>query len=359
MTKVLHVVESFAGGVFDFIVELTNGMPEIEHIIIYSEREHTAKDYASAFPVSTRFIKWRNATREINPKKDIAALFFLLKELKTYSNVAVIHLHSSKAGFLGRAATRIFGLHDKVIYTPHGASFLRQDVTIFKKKVFVFLEKLGSHFGGQVIACSKSEAEAFNDLGIIANYVNNGIDCGKRSPGNIQISKSHKTRIGTIGRITYQKNPTLFRQIAQVIQSKYNTEFIWIGDGEMRDELGDKINVTGWVTKEKILDYLGKMDIYLSTSLWEGLPLSVLQAMYCEKPLILSNCIGNRDLIIEGYNGILFNNLDEATAGLSNMICTPNNIRVMGNNSLALATKKFSINQMLQGYRKIYSNITD
>ena len=354
MTKICHVVESFAGGVFDFLVELVNGMPEMEHVIIYSDREHTNKLFSSLFPDSTQFILWNNATREINPKQDFAALVSLIKVLKQNNSFDIIHLHSSKAGFLGRVAARILGLQKMVIYTPHGASFLRQDVTRFKKGLFVLLEKLGSYFGGQVIACSKSEAESFLDIGIDANYVNNGICCRRWTHISRNISNRKTLRIGTIGRITAQKNPALFKGIAQALQSMYTIKFVWIGDGEMRNTLGDNIEITGWITKEKILEHLQNLDIYISTSSWEGLPLSVLQAMCAEKPLVLSNCVGNKDLVVEGHNGALFNNIDEAINKLSEMINNCDCLKIFGRNSIEMVKKDFSVTQMLQGYERIY-----
>ena len=213
--KIIHIVESFAGGVFDFLVDLSNGMSNHEHIIIYAEREHTPKNFKDLFPGNAQFILWPNATREINPKKDFLALKELIMHLKHFKDLNAIHLHSSKAGFLGRVASRVLGLQNSVLYTPHGVSFLRKDVSSLKHKVFVYLEKFGSWCGGKVIACSKSEATAFQNYNIDANYVNNGIQCNSFLSDNKTINHTKKIKIGTIGRITYQKNPKLFNNIAE------------------------------------------------------------------------------------------------------------------------------------------------
>jgi len=355
--KICHVVESFAGGVFDFLVELVNGMPEMEHIIVYAEREkNTSKKFS--FPDSTQFVPWHNASREINLKQDFTALLSLIKILKRDNSFNIIHLHSSKAGFLGRMAARILSLQKIVVYTPHGAPFLRQDVTRIKKELFLFLEKIGSCFGGKIVACSKSEAESFLDIGIDADYVNNGICCRKWVRINQNPSIHKALRIGTVGRITAQKNPVLFSEIAQSLQSIHATKFVWIGDGEMRNTLGDNIEITGWIGKKKLLEHLQNLDIYLSTSSWEGLPLSVLQAMCVEKPLLLSNCVGNRDLVIEGYNGALFDDVNEAVNKLAEMISNYERLKTFGKNSFEIANKHFSITQMLQGYEKIYGELS-
>ncbi|GIU00847.1 glycosyl transferase [Sulfurovum sp. TSL6] len=354
--KIVHIVESFAGGVFDFLVDLTSGMPENEFIIIYGEREHTPENFEKYFPQGTQFFAWKDATREINPKKDILAFIQIVKLLKPLNNVDVIHLHSSKAGFLGRVAARILWVQKKVLYTPHGVSFLRKDVSPTKHKVFIFLEKIGAWFGGRVVACSKSESEAFHEYGIESNYVNNGIKCDL----SFQVNKKtdcEKITIGTIGRITYPKNPTLFHEIAQSFSTNKSIEFLWIGGGELKEELSaDNINVTGWLSRDEVDQQLGKIDIFLSTSLWEGLPLSVLQAMCAAKPLVLSNCVGNKDLVKESINGVLFDEKTDAVKALNDMIENLDRVEVFGLHSQELVQKEFSIDQMIEGYLSLYQS---
>ena len=355
--KIIHVVESFAGGVYDFLVDLTLGMPKDEHVIIYTTREHTPKDFEKMFSPQTQFIKWPNATREINPKADILALVQLIKILKDFPDADAIHLHSSKAGFLGRIAARWLGMGQKVLYTPHGVSFLRQDVSPFKHKIFVYLEKLGAFFGGKVIGCSQSEAEAFHPYGIDAQYVNNGIKCEQLD------SKSHTAseetiKVGTIGRITYPKNPELFNHIAERFVDDHRIEFLWIGDGELGHLLtASNIRKTGWLNRNDVETELNGIDIYLSTSLWEGLPLSVLQAMCASKPLLLSDCVGNRDLVQDEINGKIFNNLDEGIRALTELLEQHEKRVLMGQRSRELLAQEFSIEQMINGYMNLYQSL--
>jgi len=310
--KIVHIVESFASGVFDFIVDLSNGMSSYKHIIIYSLREHTPDNFKKYFPNETEFIHWNSATREINPKADIQALLELIKILKNIPDVDIIHLHSSKAGFLGRIAAKILKKENITVYTSHGAPFLRKDVSRLKQKLFIYLEKVASYFGGNIVCCSKSEAEAFLSHKIDALYINNGIECSSKTKNNINRNKDI-IYVGTIGRISYQKNPELFNKIAEAFLPNKKVKFIWIGSGELESKLtSPNIIKTGWLKKKDVLSELSKIDIYLSTSIWEGLPLSVLQAMCYEKPLLLSCCVGNKDLVKNNYNGILFSTLKEA-----------------------------------------------
>lgn len=135
--KIVHVVECFAGGVFSFLSNLTNELDKEEYIVIYGiNRDNTPSDFREKFPLNTKFIPWKNASRSLNPLKDIKALWELYIILKKIDDIDIIHLHSSKAGFLGRIVSFLLGKSSRTIYTPHAISFLRLDVSPKKKKNF-------------------------------------------------------------------------------------------------------------------------------------------------------------------------------------------------------------------------------
>src|SRR5215471_1724474 len=127
--KVVHVIEPFASGVAFFVKSLAETMPNDTHIVVHGERKDVmdAIQVKKLFPAeNVRFVRWKSANRSINPIKDLMALrelYTILTRLKQKNLVDVIHLHSSKSGFLGRLACRMAGI-ENVIYTPHGASFL-------------------------------------------------------------------------------------------------------------------------------------------------------------------------------------------------------------------------------------------
>jgi glycosyltransferase involved in cell wall biosynthesis len=214
------------------------------------------------------------------------------------------------------------------------------------------LEKLASMFGGEVVASCASEADAFLKVGILSTTINNGICCsgaqGSRSdPGTLVI--------GTANRITAQKNPALFNEIARHFSGDAAYSFVWIGDGEMRDTItSPNIRKTGWVSMEKLDELLGSIDVYLSTALWEGLPLSALHAMCAGKPMILSNCTGHRDIVRSGVNGYLFENLDEAAAHIAKLKQDRELLAAMGQRSRDIVMKEFSVDKMIEQYRVLY-----
>lgn len=353
--KIVHVVECFAGGVFSFLSNLTNELDKEEYIVIYGvNRDNTPSNFKEKFPLNTKFIPWKSASRSLNPLKDIKALWELYIILKKIDNIDIIHLHSSKAGFLGRIVSFLLGKSKKTIYTPHAISFLRLDVSPKKRKIFIWMEKFASFFGGKIVACSKSEKEAIEEQGIKSvTFINNGI---KSLQIEKKVNTSDKTTIISVGRLSIQKNPELFNDIALAFIDNPNIQFIWCGDGELKSELtSPNIKCAGWVERKELENHLANADIYLSTSLWEGLPLSVLEAMSIGLPVVLSNCVGNRDLVRD--NGFLYKDKKEATNNINELIENKELINKKGYNSKTLMDNNFYIKNMAISYLNVYKGM--
>ena len=316
MKKVVYVVESFGSGVYTFLTQLSNSVVEsYEVVIIYSVRKETPKNFKDDFNSKIRFIQM-DMFRGLNPYRNLKA-FVLLKKILKKEKPDIIHLHSSIAGFLGRITCRMnrFDM-DKVIYNPHGFSFLQQNESKFKRKFFYGLEWLASKIGGYTVGCSLGEFEEALKISKKCIIINNGIDTNKidkiikKINGNkIDDKKNNKLKIGTVGRICYQKNPDLFNDLAKSFEGY---DFVWIGDGDLNDKLqADNIKVTGWVDRKEVIKELKDVDIFILTSLWEGLSISLLEAMYLGKPVIVTNVIGNKDVVYNNINGYIVNNLSE------------------------------------------------
>lgn len=119
----------------------------------------------------------------------------------------------------------------------------------------------------------------------------------------------HPFTVYTLGRICYQKNPTLFNEIAESLP---DVKFVWIGDGELRDQLtSENIEITGWADRSTAIRYAVNADVFLLPSRWEGLPISLLESMYMKKACVVSNVIGNRDVIHNGENGFVCTKVED------------------------------------------------
>jgi glycosyltransferase involved in cell wall biosynthesis len=361
--KIVHVVEPFASGIAVFVKSLVENMTDDLHIIIHGERDYVMKsaDVIKHFPKNNvRFIRWKSAQREISITKDTAAfmeLYTILRRLKNKNLVDAVHLHSSKSGFLGRLACKMANIQN-VVYTPNGAPFLvsKNDLTNYFYKQ---LEKLGSSFGGKVVCCSESELLAYQKLGIDAININNGISLKPASNKKCTVSGDSSFRIVTSGRIINQKNPAMFNTIARYFEEFGQFEFIWVGDGndEARAKLTAKnIRVTGWLNKEEAAEKVTDADIYLSTANFEGMPFAVLEALSMKKPVLLTDCIGNRDIVKKGMNGDLFKNEHDAIIKILLYFNNLDMLHVMGAHSANICAEEFNIHSTYSRYQHLYKS---
>ena len=129
-----------------------------------------------------------------------------------------------------------------------------------------------------------------------------------------------------------------------------NIKFLWIGDGELRDMLtAENIEIKGWLSREDALVTASKADVFLLTSKWEGLPISLLEAMYLKKTCVVSNVIGNKDVIEDKYNGFICNNITDYITAISS------NQKLLGQKAHETILSKYNMHLMGEEYNKIYS----
>jgi glycosyltransferase involved in cell wall biosynthesis len=289
--------------------------------------------------------------REFSPVQDLKSTYKLWQELKKI-NPDIIHLHSSKAGVLGRIAHFFLFKRKKLFYTPHGYAFLRTDISNFKKKLYWLIEKgIQQLFGGTTIACGDTEYEIAKTIGE-SKLVRNGIDILNTLQYTTPV-QNEKLTIGIMARITDARNPKLFNEIALKFPD-YN--FIWIGDGELNHLItAQNIRITGWLLdRKKVLNELNGLDIYIQTSLWEGLPIAILEAMVLKKPVIATNIIGNKDAVLHGSTGFLFNEIKELDQYFE-ILKNPESRNFYGKNALERCDALFNKDKNFKELALIYN----
>lgn len=353
--KVVHIVESFGSGVFSFLVDLVNGTSEdFDITIAYGIREETLENFEQYFNGNVKFTQVKNFTRSINPVKDLKAL----KEVKNIikkEKPDIVHLHSSKAGIIGRVAVN--GSKVKMFYNPHGFSFLKQDDSKLKRKIYKIIEKTAAIINKKctIVGCSNGEYEEAKKINKNSICINNGINIEEMNK-NVKTFEENRInydniKICTVGRIGYQKNPELFNKIAEEFP---DIQFTWIGEGSLRDKLtSPNITITGWKTRKETLEIMNEHDVFILGSLWEGLPLSLLEAMYLRKICIVSNCIGNRDVILNNKNGFVASNYEEYIKIIKNIRIHKKNSDIV-ENAYKDVQNIYNTNRMIKSYKDAY-----
>ncbi|MGL5525153.1 MAG: glycosyltransferase family 4 protein [Aeromonas veronii] len=260
--------------------------------------------------------------REIHPFKDLVSLVKIYAICKK-EKFDIVHTHSAKTGVLGRIAARLAGVK-KIIHTVHGFPF-NDNNSYIKNKVYEYLEKMASYFCDVIICLHDDDANICNEKLKVPlekiKVISNGVDIEKFSPVNKGARESVLKSLGVnvssvvfcmVGRLWEQKNPGLFVRAANIFiknNPSLNTSFILVGDGELKEELqyiakSPRIKFLGW--RNDIPEILGASDCFVLPSLWEGMPLAILEAQSSGLPCIVSNIQGNSSLVTDDYDGYLF-----------------------------------------------------
>ena len=248
----------------------------------------------------------------------------VLRKIVKKEKPDIIHLHSSKAGALGRLLVGTGKA--KMFYTPHGYSFLMENESGIKQQIYKTMEKILGKRKCLTVACGKSEWEQSRIVTKNSTYISNGVNIDKLNANLINANEQNLEDFNikknvftayTVGRINYQKWPELFNEIAQKLPEM---QFVWIGDGDMRDKLtADNIVIIGWLEHKEAMELSTKFDAFILASRYEGLPISLLEAMYMKKACVVSNVVGNRDVIKNDYNGYICDETDQFVEALKDI----------------------------------------
>lgn len=360
MMKIVQFVEAFGGGVYTYVKDLCNFLAEADpdssfevHLIYSPNRIEFDHDIFKQEIHPSVILHKLDMGREIDLIKDYTIIRQTRKKLQEIKP-DILHLHSSKSGVLARIASIGLIEKNKIFYSPHGYAFIQKNISRNKIYLYKIIEHVTPFlFGGTTIASGNTEYEIAKKISRTI-LIRNGVDFELPQKMLKNVVKKRLT-VGTIGRLTPQKNPKLFNDIAQQMPE---TDFIWIGNGELQHEIkSENITVTGWVkTRSDLLKKLNDIDIYIQVSLWEGLPIALIEAMAMRKPLVVSNIIGNKDCVEEGCNGYVFDTLEEAVTKIK-IFQNPSLISEMGNHSYQKAFKEYNKNTNFLKLIDVYKSV--
>ena len=183
----------------------------------------------------------KNLVRRLSVINDIKA-FFALKKIIKKGKYDIVHCHSSKAGFLGRAAGKAVGVKN-IYYTVHSWSFYNKDEFGFMEKFFVAMEKISS-VGSKKIVCVSNRVMGDGVRRKISKpkkflLIQNGIDFNVENKKE-EIRKAYNIKnkevvVAMVARLAKPKDPLLFLQVAkEVLKTEPLTKFLLVGSGPMQ-----------------------------------------------------------------------------------------------------------------------------
>lgn len=336
--RVLHVLEATIGGTKRHLVDLLTGLrerPDLQLEVaspLVRDEHHGDTSFVAdvqALGIPVHLVSMR---RSIDPRSDGPALARLAMLIRR-GRYDVLHLHSSKAGALGRAAAWLAFLdvpkrRPKIIFSPHGFAFLIPGSPA-RAHLYASIERALGRLTDCLVAISEDERNEALQRAIVplgrTRVVRNGVtpealpylsqgEAKRRSMG--WGDRGATTVIGTVGRMTPQKDPfTWLTAAARALVRQPGLRFVWIMGGELEHEVHALARSLG-LDRDGRLQFLGyradareliaAMDVFALSSVFEaGLPYVLMEAMALERPVVATACSGSRELIHDGINGYL------------------------------------------------------
>ena len=295
-------------------------------------------------------------------------IFLRLISLLKRKNIKILHTYLFHANFVGRIAGRIAG-------TPIIISSIR--VSEREKHYHLWLSKLTSGFVDMETCVCKAVREFSLKQGRIASgkliVIHNGIDLKKfnrkwDSEGTrtkLGIDSSTKV-VGTVSRLTKQKGiEFLLGAASKVMRNVPDSIFIIVGEGELKSEfqqlakglgIKEKVIFTGF--RRDVLEIVNIFDVFALSSLWEGMPVALLEAMAASKPVVATAVGGCKELILNGENGFLIKPSDvgELSKAIIAILRDPKLASKMAQNSRKRA-EQFSVETMVKRTETLYETL--
>lgn len=344
--KILQVItQSELGGAQTVVVQLANKLSESHDVILVAGQG----DGKMWDMVDERVVREScpHLQRAISPKNDLLASIELHRLYKKYKP-DIIHLHSSKAGALGRV---VFP-RKKVVYTVHGFDSIR---LAFRK--FLAIERLLQLGCSAIVGVSNYDEKNLRSEKISRNVttVRNGIH-QPNSIDKLEVFERYERCILCIARLQAPKDPHLFIETARLLP-QYG--FIWIGNQESVEHLGDiPANCHFLGNMVNAGAYCAQADLLMLPSNYEGLPMVIIEAMSFGKPVVASDVGGVSEIVRNNINGYTLPNNAKLFAQKIDQILTDNELYAkMSLNSLNIFEKELTIDRMVEGYMNIYKSI--
>jgi glycosyltransferase involved in cell wall biosynthesis len=341
--KIFQIVTlSELGGAQSVLVNLSNAFSN-EHEVTVIAGEGDGKMFGM-LNSGIKHIKIDFLKKKVSPINDLRTVFLLIYYYCKYKP-DIIHLHSSKAGILGRL---IFP-RNKIIYTVHGFDSIR---LAYKK--YLPIERLLQNNCKAIVVVSHYDENNLKSEHITHNIkcVYNGCKQVSDKTAIFSIPQKYKKKILCIARISKPKRFHTFLEIASIL---FEYAFIWIGNQETIQNLPENVFCLGNLPNASIYNQF--IDLFILPTNYEGLPIVIIEAMSYGKPIVASNVGGISEIVVNDDNGYTVENITAVFAEKIKYILENEDIYLkFSENSLRRYYEMLTLEKMVQRYKEIYQS---
>jgi len=297
-----------------------------------------------------------------------------ITKLLVEEKIELVHCHGTRA--ISNLYMSAKSLNIPVIYTIHGWSFHNDQQPIIKK-IRIWTEKFLTSTSVANIAVSESNKMTGKNYfkNFEATVINNGIDQQKFDPNkNFQDIRAAFKILPTsiliifIARFTSQKQPlSLINAFAEAVKKNPSLELMMVGEGDENKIALEKVSKLKLSPKihflpfrQDVPDLLAAADIFVLPSLWEGLPIGLLEAMSMGKAVIATNVDGTKEIIKNNENGLLIetsNLTQDLTEAILHLSTNENLRNQLGINAKKTIQENFSASEMTKKIENLYAQV--
>lgn len=332
------------GGAQSVVVNLANSLCE-KHEIIVAAGDGNGKMWELLDTnIKKEYIPYLK--RALSPIDELRVII-AFKKLYLKYKPDIIHLHSSKVGILGRIAFP----KSKIVYTVHGFDSIR---VAYRK--YLPIEKFLQNRCSAIVGVSE-----YDKNNLLKEGINHQVSCiynGIMTPLHITNDpfseiKGYKCKILCVARLASPKRLDLFLKIASLLPEY---AFIWVGNQRVVNQKYTS-NVYFWGNIPNAGCYNEYADLFFLASDYEGLPIVIIEALACGKPIVAS-AVGGIPELLNGKNGFAVNNDAQEMADKINLILSDEKLKKeMGHEAQQTYLHKFTVNKMVDSYMNLYNQI--
>jgi glycosyltransferase involved in cell wall biosynthesis len=284
----------------------------------------------------------------------------------------VVHIHSQEMGLTARPLSWLVGARN-IIYTPQTID-IRQ---IRWYRLYILIERALAHITKVIISVNQVDRSRMEGWGIPSRKIRvipNGIDAVEvhqrldRLPFRSMFGLDEKKPlVMQVGRLSAQKNPLGFIAGADLVLRRIpETQFVLVGEGPLEQEVLDQIHAQKLEKKVRMLGWqpeaarlMAEADVVTLTSLWEGTPYSLLEAMASCKPVVTTSVNGCMEIVEDGVTGfsVPVNNPAAWAERVIALVSDPALSTTMGQRGRQRVQENYSVQKMVQQLDVLYSEM--
>ncbi|MEH2409378.1 glycosyltransferase family 4 protein [Nostoc sp.] len=358
---VLYIItKSELGGAQKNVYDLIENFRKDYQIHLATSQLGLLTEFVSDLDVAVHLIS--NLSRDIK----LSSEFIAIKECISLINKIkpdIIHAHSSKAGVIARIAACIS--KTPVVFTAHGWGFT-QGTPPLQRTVALIAEKLLAPLSAKLICVSESGRQQALKFGVGNKNSLQVIHYGIANiPLCIANSSQQPPRLIMVARFQGQKDQaTVLRAIAQLSNHPIHLDLAGSGSSlefckDLAHSLGIAERVSFLGDRTDVPDLLAQSQIFILSTHYEGLPISILEAMRAGVPVVATSVNGIPEEVEHGKTGLLFpaKDIEQLAQHLNYLLQHPEERERLGNNARQLTRQLFDANLMVQKIEAIYERV--